>query len=114
MAKQMHRKNSLQNGFILFSLINRAYLDLTLNWLCNIYSLPIAQNGTSPKAKKGKKMEEGNAEMLKGILLVALDGGELCKELKRSWPQVNYLTYYYRDWPNLTPLITNQGLKQFG
>jgi hypothetical protein len=94
MAKQMHRRNFLKNGFILFSLINRAYLDLTLNWLCNIYSLPMPQNETLSKTKKGKKMENGNAEMLKGILLVALDGGESCKELKRSWPQVNYTLIY--------------------
>ncbi|KAI1705875.1 nucleotide-diphospho-sugar transferase domain-containing protein [Ditylenchus destructor] len=62
------------NGFVLFSVINGAYLNLTLNWLCNVYAL-----------EKNPKEQIHNA-----VLIVSLDESA-CKKIVKDWKGVTCL-----------------------
>ncbi|KAI6184797.1 Proliferating cell nuclear antigen [Aphelenchoides bicaudatus] len=63
-AKEINEKHK----FILYTLINNAYLNLTLNWLCNSYVL------------EGPSIHEK-------VLIVALDKST-CLRINRDWPKV--------------------------
>ncbi|KAF7638051.1 hypothetical protein Mgra_00002505, partial [Meloidogyne graminicola] len=84
-AKLLNQRSKLPGNFILFGgVLNRAYLELTMNWLCNIYALPI----------KNKKQNEGNIYLLNATLLVGLDNGKICSQIKKTWPQVTCLSLF--------------------
>lgn len=63
-ARKVHSRSS---DFLLFTLINGAYMNLTLNWLCNVAPFP-----TSIHRK---------------TLIVSLDA-KACKVIQRIWKQV--------------------------
>ncbi|KAI6171850.1 Nucleotid-trans domain-containing protein [Aphelenchoides besseyi] len=67
-AKVINKKH----GLVLYTLINNAYLNLTLNWLCNTYVL---DNGQSIHER---------------VLIVALDE-QTCKRITKDWPKVTCL-----------------------
>ncbi|KAI6220002.1 Nucleotid-trans domain-containing protein [Aphelenchoides fujianensis] len=64
-AKAIQKKH----GLVLYTLINQAYLNLTLNWLCNAYVL-----------------EQGQA-IHDRVLIVALDR-PTCAKISKDWPKV--------------------------
>ncbi|CAD5209156.1 unnamed protein product [Bursaphelenchus okinawaensis] len=59
------------HDLVLFTMINDAYLNLTLNWLCNTHSLP------------GAKIHEK-------IIFVTV-GNETCQKIQKDWPKVECL-----------------------
>ncbi|CAD5213994.1 unnamed protein product [Bursaphelenchus xylophilus] len=63
-SKKIHDKNDL----VMFTMINDAYLNLTLNWLCNTYSLP------------GQSVHD------KTVFVTV--GNETCKRIQKDWPKV--------------------------
>ncbi|KAL3994723.1 Nucleotide-diphospho-sugar transferase family protein [Acanthocheilonema viteae] len=71
-ARLVHSKS---NDFLLFTLINGAYLNLTLNWLCNV-----APFRTSIHRK---------------TLIVSLDA-EACKMIQKNWKEVKCMYFKVR------------------
>uniref|UniRef100_A0A915C9N3 Nucleotide-diphospho-sugar transferase domain-containing protein n=1 Tax=Parascaris univalens TaxID=6257 RepID=A0A915C9N3_PARUN len=63
---------SRSDNFLLFTLVNRAYLNLTLNWLCNV---AIFKSNIHTKT-----------------LIVNMDE-ESCKTIKKEWPHVSCLFF---------------------
>ena len=55
------------DDFVLFSVINHAYFNLTSNFLCNLYAL--------------------NEKLHSKVFIVALQE-ETCKKLKKDWPKI--------------------------
>jgi hypothetical protein len=66
--KSKAREINKKHGFVLYTLINNAYLNLTLNWLCNAYVL----DGPSIHEK---------------VLIVTLDK-PTCQRINKDWPKI--------------------------
>lgn len=60
---------------MLFSLVNQAYLNLTLNWLCDVYAL---------------EKNHPNEQIHNSLLLVSLDEA-VCKRVVKDWKSVSCL-----------------------
>nr|CAD2205415.1 unnamed protein product [Meloidogyne enterolobii] len=92
-AKMLKEKSTLPGNFILFGgVLNQAYLELTMNWLCNIYGLPKIKKIGKNNKKRQINLNEGNIELLNVTLFVGLDSGKICSQINKSWPQVFFKT----------------------
>lgn len=156
-AKQLHRRLLLQrhsadddgnDGFVFFALINKAYAEMTLNWLCNLYALPslspplsskndgrnstiikpiVAKSANETKGgtnNKQRKMMNGtdvqekdsmNNLLHAAVLLVTPDDGELCRQLRKSWPKITCLALWEEQLTgsggNVLPAMGTEQLK---
>lgn len=65
----------------MFTIINYAFINLALNWLCNIHALD---------EMKSKTLE---LQLIQStVLMVALDSGKTCNRINRDWPKIKCLS----------------------
>ncbi|CAK5021087.1 unnamed protein product [Meloidogyne enterolobii] len=97
----LKQKSTLPGNFILFGgVLNQAYLELTMNWLCNIYGLPKIKKIGKNNKKRLINLNEGNIELLNVTLFVGLDSGKICSQIIKkqkaldeplSWGRLRYV-----------------------
>lgn len=74
--------SKIENNFVLFTIINKPFVNFLLNWLCNIHALD------------EMKLKKPELQLIQStILIVALDTYYTCNHIKKDWPKIKCLNF---------------------